>query len=318
MNKFVTIAAALVGAALLAAIIVGFGAGHVVHAVTAIGWRGLAEVIAWQLAIYVLLGLAWRRLVAGGNSGITIWGRLVREGGETCLPFSEIGGLLLGARALMLGGVPFAEAAASSIADVLSEAIALAPFLLFGLFVLLADHPGSKFILPLALGLLLLLAGGAAAYGLRRHLAKLLHAAAAHLLAPWSDSAPDDANALRETLQTRLSQPVRMSAATVLHLAAWCGGGGNVWIAYHLLGARPSIIDAIAIEAILSGVLAVGFLVPAGLGVQELTYVGVGRLFGIPAHVSLALSLVRRARDISIGVPALVSWQILEAKALRK
>jgi len=318
MNKFVTIAAALVGAALLAAIIVGFGAGHVVHAVTAIGWRGLAEVIAWQLAVYVLLGLAWRRLVAGGNSGITIWGRLVREGGETCLPFSEIGGLLLGARALMLGGVPFAEAAASSIADVLSEAIALAPFLLFGLLVLLADHPGSKFILPLALGLLLLLAGGAAAYGLRGHLAKLLHAAAAHLLAPWSDSAPNDADALRETLQTRLTQPVRMSAATILHLAAWCGGGGNVWIAYHLLGARPSIIDAIAIEAILSGVLAVGFLVPAGLGVQELTYVGVGRLFGIPAHVSLALSLVRRARDISIGVPALVSWQILEARALKK
>jgi putative membrane protein len=316
MNRAVTIAAAVAGAALLAGIIIAFGAGHVVHAVTAIGWRGLAYVIAWQLAVYGLLGVAWRQLVVGGNSWLTIWGRLVREGGETCLPFSEIGGLLLGARALMLGGIPFAEAAASSISDILSEAIALGPFLLFGLLILVADHPGSKFVLPLALGLVLLLAGGAAAYGLRGHLAKLLHAATTHLLKPWSSSAPADADALRDTLQSHLTQPVRMATATILHLAAWCGGGGNVWIAYHLLGAHPSVIDALAIEAILSGVLAVGFLIPAGLGVQELTYVGVGRLFGIPAHVSLALSLIRRARDIAIGAPALVSWQIFEAKGL--
>ncbi len=318
MQKAVTIAAALAGAAVLAAIIVAFGAGHVVHAVTAIGWRGLADVIAWQFAVYVLLGIAWRQLVVGGTLGLTIWGRLVREGGETCLPFSEIGGLLLGARALMLGGIPFAEAAASSIADIMSEAIALAPFLLFGLLVLLAAHPGSKFALPLGLGLGLLIAGGATAYGLRRHLAKLLHAATAHLLKPWSNSAPADADALRDTLQARLMQPVRMAAASILHLAAWCGGGGNVWIAYHLLGAHPSILDSLAIEAILSGVLAVGFLIPAGLGVQELTYVGVGHLFGIPAHVSLALSLIRRARDIAIGAPALVTWQIFEARTLKK
>ncbi len=40
---------------------------------------------------------------------LAIWGRLVREGGETCLPFSEIGGLIFGARALMLGGVDLAQ-----------------------------------------------------------------------------------------------------------------------------------------------------------------------------------------------------------------
>jgi uncharacterized membrane protein YbhN (UPF0104 family) len=164
----------------------------------------------------------------------------------------------------------------------------------------------------------LLLAGGGAAYLLRRHLAKLLHAATKHLLKPWSDSAPEDADALRDTLQSRLTQPGRMAAASLLHLAAWCAGGGNVWIAYHLLGAHPSILNALAIEAILSGVLAIGFLVPAGLGVQELTYVGVGQLFGIPAHISLALSLIRRARDIAIGAPALVTWQIFEVRSLKK
>jgi len=77
----------------------------------------------------------------------------------------------------------------------------------------------------------------------------------------------------------------------------------------HLLGARPSVLDSVAIEAILSGV-------PAGLGVQELTYVAVGKLFGMPAPISLALSLVRRARDILIGAPALLAWQTLEARNL--
>ncbi len=317
MNRFVTIAATLAGIAILAAIVIALGAGHVVHAVLAIGWGGLADVIAWQFAVFVLLGIAWRQVIARGPTWLTIWGRLVREGGQTCLPFSEIGGLVFGARALMLGGVPFAEAGASSIADVIAEGMALAPFLLFGLLVLLAARPGSKFALPLGLGLCLLIAGGAAAYLLRRQLARLLHAATTHLLKPWSKTAPEEADALRDTLQARLAEPGRIAAGTALHFTAWCGGGGNVWIAYHLLGAHPSILDALAIEAILSGVLAVGFLVPAGLGVQELTYVGVGQLFGIPAHVSLALSLIRRARDIAIGAPALVVWQVIEAKRLR-
>jgi len=77
----------------------------------------------------------------------------------------------------------------------------------------------------------------------------------------------------------------------------------------RLLGARPSVLDAVTIEAILSGV-------PAGLGVQELTYVAVGKLFGMPAPISLALSLVRRTRDILIGAPALLAWQTLEARNL--
>jgi uncharacterized membrane protein YbhN (UPF0104 family) len=54
--------------------------------------------------------------------------------------------------------------------------------------------------------------------------------------------------------------------------------------------------------------------VPAGVGVQELGYVGIGQLFGIPPYLSLALSLIRRARDILIGAPALLVWQGLEAR----
>jgi uncharacterized membrane protein YbhN (UPF0104 family) len=103
-----------------------------------------------------------------------------------------------------------------------------------------------------------------------------------------------------------------------VHLLCWFGGGGNVWITYHLLGAAPSLVDAFAIESISSAVLATSFIVPARLGVQELTYVGVGRLFGMPAHLSLSLSLIRRARDIIIGAPSLLLWQGFEVRKLHR
>jgi uncharacterized membrane protein YbhN (UPF0104 family) len=73
-----------------------------------------------------------------------------------------------------------------------------------------------------------------------------------------------------------------------------------------------------ALEGMLSGALAIAFLVPAGIGVQEASYVALGQLFGMPAHLSLSLSLLRRARDIVVGAPALASWQVAEAAALRR
>ena len=249
---------------------------------------------------------------------VVIWGRLVREGGETCLPFSEIGGLIFGARAVMLGGIGLTTAAASSIVDVICEGIGLAPFVLFGLLMLLARKPGSSLALPVGAGLGLLLLGGGAAFLLRHQLGKLLRWGVTKLLGNWVKDAPQQAEAMQQALDDLLHNRWRVAGGSLMHVLCWFGGGGNVWIAYHLLGAKPSILTAMAIESILSGVLAIGFLVPGGLGVQELSYVGIGRLFGIPASLSLALSLVRRARDITIGAPSLLVWQALEARQLKK
>ncbi|MDB6046843.1 MAG: hypothetical protein JWM63_5394 [Gammaproteobacteria bacterium] len=318
MNRTVTVAIALAGFALGTGAIIWLGARHVLDAVLQIGWLGLIYVVSWQLAVYVLLGVAWWVLCPGVRLWTVLWARLVRGGGQTCLPFSEIGGLLLGARALMLGGVDFARAAASSIVDVAAEGIGLAPFLLFGLFTLLTRNPGPSVTVPMSIGLGVLLASGGTAFLFRRELANLLRVGTARLLKPWVKDAPKRADELQQAVENLLHQYRPVTASSLIHLLCWCGGGGNVWLAYHLLGAKPSVVDALAIESMLSSVLSVGLLVPAGLGVQELTYVGIGGLFGIPAHLSLALSLIRRARDIIIGAPALLVWQALEARQLRK
>ncbi len=56
------------------------------------------------------------------------------------------------------------------------------------------------------------------------------------------------------------------------------------------------------------------FFTPAALGVQEGAYALLAPLIGLGVADALALSLVKRARDIVIGAPALLLWQRLEAK----
>jgi hypothetical protein len=47
-------------------------------------------------------------------------------------------------------------------------------------------------------------------------------------------------------------------------------------------------------------------LIPAGLGVQELGLVGLGHLVGLDPNAAIALSAVKRMREATIGIPALV------------
>jgi putative membrane protein len=317
-NRTATRAVALAGLALATGVVIWLGAAHILEAILKIGWLGLFYVLLWQLAVFVLLSLAWWVLSPNLNVGTVLWARLVREAAHACLPFTDIGGLVFEARVLVLGGVDSTLAAAFSIVDVIAEALGLVPLLVFGLIVLLTRHPGATATVPMSIALGILLIGGVAAFALRRPLAKLLRLATVKLLKPWLQDAPHRAAELEQSVAELLRHKRRIAGGSLLHVLCWFGGAANVWIAYHLLGAELTVVDALAIESILSGTLAVAWLVPAGLGAQELTYVGVGGLFGIPAYLSLAVSLTRRARDILIGAPALLLWQGREARLLRQ
>ena len=109
----------------------------------------------------------------------------------------------------------------------------------------------------------------------------------------------------------------RMALSTAIHLLGWlCKGIGN-WIAFRLLGSDIDFMEALAIEALLHALLIPAFVVPGYAGVQEAGYAGIGALFGIPPEISLGVSLLRRARDIAIGTPILLVWQLVEMRRLR-
>src|SRR5207253_1616221 len=79
------------------------------------------------------MGLAWRALLPGIHPGVAIWARLVRDSGSEALPLSQVGGYVLGARALALAGVPGTIAAASTIVDVTLEFVAQRAYTALGL-----------------------------------------------------------------------------------------------------------------------------------------------------------------------------------------
>ena len=60
----------------------------------------------------------------------------------------------------------------------------------------------------------------------------------------------------------------------------------------------------------------VAFAIPNAVGVQEGAYILLGVGFGLTPETALALSLLKRARDLTIGLPVLAAWQLVESGRL--
>jgi hypothetical protein len=52
------------------------------------------------------------------------------------------------------------------------------------------------------------------------------------------------------------------------------------------------------------------------MGVQEGAYLLLGAGFGLTPEMSLALSLLKRGRDLAIGLPTIAIWQAIESNRL--
>ena len=78
----------------------------------------------------------------------------------------------------------------------------------------------------------------------------------------------------------------------------------------------PTLISDL--HALASGMVegGVAFAVPGAIGFQEAAYVLIGPLFGLPPEIALALSIAKRGRDIAVGIPALLAWQLFEARSI--
>ena len=77
------------------------------------------------------------------------------------------------------------------------------------------------------------------------------------------------------------------------------------------------LLNAIALEALLCTLRSIAAPVPAAIGVQEWGYAMLAPLFGLPAEMGVAVSLLKRAREIVLGVPALLYWQGVQGETRR-
>jgi uncharacterized membrane protein YbhN (UPF0104 family) len=93
-------------------------------------------------------------------------------------------------------------------------------------------------------------------------------------------------------------------------------GSGEIWIALHAIGRQATLINALIFQSVILAIRSAMFPVPGALGVQEGGYVVVGNLLGIPGDAAFALSLIARVRELILGIPGLITWQLFEARRL--
>jgi glycosyltransferase 2 family protein len=311
---------ALAGLLLGTALIGWFGFGRVIAGVQRVGWEDFTLIVGWQLVLFVILGLAWDAIVPPREARrpwVFVWGRMVRDASANCLPFSQVGGFVFGARAATLHGVSWSLATASTVVDVTAEFLAQLAFTAIGLGILLARAPDSSLAVPLEVGLGLAVAAGVALIWLQQAAAPLFASLGRRIAGRWFEDAQDRVQVLQAELSLIYGHTARLAVGFTGHLMGWIGTGVAGWIAYRALGVPIDFDDALAIEALLAAAAAVAFLVPVNAGVQEAGYAGLGAIFGVPPELSLGVSLIRRARDVAVGVPILLVWQFVEVRRLR-
>ena len=311
---------ALLGLLIAVLLVSYFGFGNVVSAIGRIGWPEFGLIVGWQIVLFVILGLAWDMITPAHTMRrpwLLIWGRMVRDASANCLPFSQVGGFVFGARAVTLHGVEWHTATASTVADVTAEFLAQIAFACIGLGILLARAPRSGFAVPVEVGIGLAIVACFAFIWVQKGAAPVFARIGRRIAGNWFTDAGERMQILQAELGLIYGHAGRLALGFMMHLIAWIGTGVAGWIAYRALGVPIDFDDALAIEALLSAAAAVAFLVPVNAGVQEAGYAGLGAIFGVPPELSLGVSLLRRARDIVVGVPILLLWQLLEMRRLR-
>jgi len=306
--KIRTLLIAGIGAGIVVWLIWRSGPSKIGHAILRLGLGGAAMVLVFQLGLAALAGLAWAMLGHGRRQAQPlrfILARLVRDAGQV-LPFTQVAGVAMGARSLKLEGVPGDFAMASTLADVTLELVAQLGYVAIGAgFLALKAKLQPGLILGVGAGL----AGLTAVFVLARRVAPRV-AGRLKLRMPrgWLKRL---AEFLSRPAATRTHAPVATRAlACLLHLSAWVLTGVQAWLVLRLLHNPVSVGAAIAIDSMSSAAKAVGFFLPAGLAVQEGALIFFGQMFGVPPSTALALSFIRRGRDIALAIPILAAWQM--------
>jgi putative membrane protein len=297
------LAGALVAVGVMVAWSGAAGVGRVV-------WRGLPALPAALVVHGVQLGLsglAWRYMVRppAPSVGIVMRARWVREALNTAIPLAGLGGAVGSTRLLARqSGISMASATASLTGDLTVEASAQAPFLIAALATVAILAPGRLTVSRMALAILPV-ALGAAGFVLaqRAGMMRLVEHAARRL------GFGDAMAGLHDGLMALHARPGAVLRAFGLHLASWSLGGAEVFVILHAIGVPVGPGAAFAIEGLGMAARSLGFALPAGLAAQEAGFVLACSIFGIGAQEGLALSMVKRLREVAVAASGLVVWR---------
>jgi putative membrane protein len=308
------------GAALLTGLILREGVGQVGAAVAGAGW-GLLFVLMLHLMRVVADTSGWLLLIPKQNRlplHTGFWMHWLGESVSDLLPAARIGGDILTARLAATKGMPLTIATASMLVDVTACVFMKIFFTVTGLLLLVVATGTTNIVGPALAGVLVGILAIGGFYGVQRLGIFRWGALFASRLGNspgWLSLAKGGAE-LDATVQTLYARRGAVAGCCFWSVISWLIGSGEVWIALHALGVPANFATAVILETVVQGIRGAMFLVPGALGVQEGGYLVVGGLLGLPGTTALALSLIRRARELTLGVPGLIVWQFIEGHRL--
>jgi len=313
--RFRVLAVAAAGLAVAVFLVFRIGLAPVLHATVHVGAAGFAVIVLFQLMLNPVLAAGWAAVAparAAPFSTLMI-GRQIRDSVGDVLPFSQLGGIVAGARAASLRGFAAASAFASAIADVTTELMSQILYVAFGAAYLLLETrlaSPSRLATGLLFGTVLMIPGIGVFVFLQTRGSRLAESLAKRFFPAGVRHAAAFHRAVGEIYRA----PARVAASAAIHLAGWFASGAGTWIIFRLMGGHIGFLAAAAMEALLGGIRSAFVFVPSALGVQEAGYAALAPLFGLPPEAGIAAALLKRAREIVIGVPVLLAWQAMEGR----
>jgi putative membrane protein len=312
----------LTGAALFTFLLIRQGAPQVGAAFASAGWW-IGAVVIYHLAIPVLLdALAWWALFPKAER-LSLWQlywmRWIGESVSTLVPSAAVGGDVVRARLAALYGASIAAAAASVLVDITLGVFVQIGFTLLGLGLIVSVTGHQGFVRPTLIGAVIGVLAIIGFYvvqrlGMFRFIGKMVARLAN---SPEWHSLVHSGQNLDEAIRRQYAR-----RRGVIGCCAWTAtslilGSGEIWIALHALGREAAtLVNALILQSMVLTIRSAVFPVPGALGVQEGGYLVVGNLLGIPGDAAFALSLIARVRELILGIPGLISWQMIEARRL--
>lgn len=278
------------------------------------GWW-IPLVVALHVPQIVASAAGWAPLIADprrpGLAALSYM-RWMRVATNAVLPVVQALGELVRAHLLARAGVAKVRVIASVATDLGTEMASQIAFSLLGLAALmLIPHAGGTSATLMAVAGVALCAGvtavfmGAQRWGLFRVIERMLPSLAARI--GWTGFG--DLTGLHEAVVSLYRERWRLWRSSLWHMASWLLGVLETWAALHAVGVRATLAEALIIESLGQAVRSAGFFIPGALGVQEGGYVLICGLLGIPPDKAIALVLVRRLRDVILGVPGVILWR---------
>lgn len=300
---------------LFVAVIAWQGWADVKHALALAGWGLLVPAPLFLLSL-IPGTLAWWVLFPEQQKprfGRTLVASWMGSSVNWLLPVAQVGGEL--ARALWLSKhepeLKGALVAATTVVDKTLQAFVQALVGIFGVVLLVLFFQSAEVLIgalvfSVVLVFVLLVFVQLQRGGFFQKLAA--RASKTKIFAGFKDSL-EQAEDFDKDIAALYSQPRRLLWSLFWRTLSRLALALELWWILWILGIELSFFHALLLESLGQTVRAASFLIPGSYGVQEGSFVLLGKLLNISGEFSLTLSLGKRVREFMVGLPALLLLQ---------